>query len=597
MTTEFRLPDLAEGVAEGEVVAWHVAEGDRVEEDDVLAEVETDKALVEVPSPYAGVVVERCAAAGEVVPVGEVLVRFESDDAVAGEPAEKDEAETGDDGETTGDAESDRTEAGDAGDGRTRPVPAPPSVRRLAREVGVDLAAVDGSGPGGRVTRTDVERAARDQRERAAGGERRRREPGGTDDRAARDQRERAAGGERDEDGERVPAGEGSDTAEPTATERSDPDTGGPRDRTLATPATRRVADELGVDLDRVPASEEREGEAYVTEADVRAYAERGAEHVARTEGPGHETEGGDDGEPPEARERGGAPATEAEPAAGDDRRTTEATAAAVEAAAAALEEEVTRPGASDHGEAGGPDERTTPAPPSAAGDVSGERVPYRGVRRTIGERLAESARTVPHATHHDSVDARRLVEVREALNAETDVRLTYTAFVVRAVVSGLAAYPALNAQLNEEAEEIVYRDEYNVGVAVATEAGLMVPVVENADELGVEGLAERIADLAARARDRALAVDELRGGTFTVSNVGAVGGEYATPIVNHPEVAVLALGAIRERPRVVDGEVVARPTLPLSLSIDHRVVDGAVAAAFTNHVMERLREPARVLL
>ena len=572
MTTEFRLPDLAEGVAEGEVVAWHVAEGDRVEEDDVLAEVETDKALVEVPSPYAGVVVERCAAAGEVVPVGEVLVRFESDDAVAGEPAEKDEAETGDDGETTGDAESDRTEAGDAGDGRTRPVPAPPSVRRLAREVGVDLAAVDGSGPGGRVTRTDVERAARDQRERAAGGE-------------------------RDEDGERVPAGEGSDTAEPTATERSDPDTGGPRDRTLATPATRRVADELGVDLDRVPASEEREGEAYVTEADVRAYAERGAEHVARTEGPGHETEGGDDGEPPEARERGGAPATEAEPAAGDDRRTTEATAAAVEAAAAALEEEVTRPGASDHGEAGGPDERTTPAPPSAAGDVSGERVPYRGVRRTIGERLAESARTVPHATHHDSVDARRLVEVREALNAETDVRLTYTTFVVRAVVSGLAAYPALNAQLNEEAEEIVYRDEYNVGVAVATEAGLMVPVVENADELGVEGLAERIADLAARARDRALAVDELRGGTFTVSNVGAVGGEYATPIVNHPEVAVLALGAIRERPRVVDGEVVARPTLPLSLSIDHRVVDGAVAAAFTNHVMERLREPARVLL
>ena len=622
MTTEFRLPDLAEGVAEGEVVAWHVAEGDRVEEDDVLAEVETDKALVEVPSPYAGVVVERCAAAGEVVPVGEVLVRFESDDAVAGEPAEKDEAETGDDGETTGDAESDRTEAGDAGDGRTRPVPAPPSVRRLAREVGVDLAAVDGSGPGGRVTRTDVDRAARDQRERAARGERRRREPGGTDDRAARDHQERAAGGERDEDGERVPAGEGSDTAEPTATERSDPDTGGPRDRTLATPATRRVADELGVDLDRVPASEEREGEAYVTEADVRAYAERGAEHVARTEGPGHEaeggddgeppearehvartegpgheTEGGDDGEPPEARERGGAPATEAEPAAGDDRRTTEATAAAVEAAAAALEEEVTRPGASDHGEAGGPDERTTPAPPSAAGDVSGERVPYRGVRRTIGERLAESARTVPHATHHDSVDARRLVEVREALNAETDVRLTYTTFVVRAVVSGLAAYPALNAQLNEEAEEIVYRDEYNVGVAVATEAGLMVPVVENADELGVEGLAERIADLAARARDRALAVDELRGGTFTVSNVGAVGGEYATPIVNHPEVAVLALGAIRERPRVVDGEVVARPTLPLSLSIDHRVVDGAVAAAFTNHVMERLREPARVLL
>lgn len=556
MTTEFRLPDLAEGVAEGEVAAWHVAEGDRVEEDDVLAEVETDKALVEVPSPYAGVVVERCAVAGEVVPVGEVLVRFESDDAVAAGPAEEDEAETGDDTETNGDAESDCAEAGDAGGGRTRPVPAPPSVRRLAREAGVDLAAVDGSGQGGRVTRTDVERAARDQRERAAEGE-------------------------RDEDSERVPRGERADTTEPKATERLGPDTGEPRDRTLATPATRRVADELGVDLDRVPASEEREGEAYVTKADVRAYAERGAERGA---GP---RDGG--GEAADVGNR--------EPAAEDDRRTTEATAAAVEAAAAALEEEVVRPGESDHGETGGPDERTTPAPPSAAGDISGERVPYRGVRRTIGERLARSARTVPHATHHDSVDARRLVEVREALNAETDVRLTYTAFVVRAVVSGLAAYPALNAQLDEENEEIVYRDEYNVGVAVATEAGLMVPVVEDADELGVEELAERIADLAARARDRALAVEELRGGSFTVSNVGAVGGEYAIPIVNHPEVAVLALGAIRERPRVVDGEVVARPTLPLSLSIDHRVVDGAVAAAFTNHVMERLREPARVLL
>jgi pyruvate dehydrogenase E2 component (dihydrolipoamide acetyltransferase) len=510
MRREFRLPDLAEGVAEGEVVVWRVAAGDRVAEDDVIAEVETDKALVEVPSPYAGVVTELCAAEGEVVPVGEVLARFEVD--------EDDAVET----------------PADAGDGRPdpdRPVPAPPSVRRLAREAGVDLAAVEGSGPGGRVTREDVERAREDRPAAEPS------EPGEADGRPE------GRGG-----GETTPGRAGAGGAVE------------PRDRTLATPATRRVAGELGVDLDRVPASEEREGEAYVTEADVREFAE----------GAGRERD---------ERSAGGDP----------DRRTTEATAAAVEAAAAALGEREESAGAP----ADGPDERPAPA----AGDVSGERVPYRGVRRSVGERLARSKRTVPHATHHDSVDVRRLVEVREALNAETDADLTYTAFVVRAVVAGLAAYPALNARLDEKREEIVYRDEYNVGVAVATEAGLMVPVVEDADTLGLAALAERIADLAARARDRSLAVEELRGGSFTVSNVGAVGGEYATPIVNHPEVAVLALGAVRERPRVVDGEVVARPTLPLSLSIDHRVVDGAVAAAFTNHVMERLREPARLLL
>jgi pyruvate dehydrogenase E2 component (dihydrolipoamide acetyltransferase) len=558
VTVDFHLPDLAEGVAEGELVAWRVAEGDRVAEDDVIAEVETDKALVEVPSPHAGVVTELCAAEGDIVPVGEVLVRFEVDEAGAGNAADATDESSSDDGA-----------ADDVGDGHAdpdRPVPAPPSVRRLAREAGVDLATVEGSGPGGRVTREDVERVARRD---APGRETKR--PGGSEESDPVDAPEEGGAGA--EPGE-------TDTAPgPTAVEA--------RDRTLATPATRRVADELGIDLDRVPASEEREGEAYVTTADVRAYAKRGTE---RSEGP---RDGGDTA----ADVRSSGSATTAEREAEPERRTTEATTAAVEAAAAALREDISGPDGPDHEAVGGPEERTTAAPPSAAGDVSGERVPYRGVRRTIGDRLARSARTVPHATHHDSVDVRRLVEVRESLNDATDVDLTYTAFVVRAVVSGLAAYPALNAQLDEEAEEIVYRDEYNIGVAVATEAGLMVPVVEDADEKGLEELAATVTDLAARARDRALAVEELRGGTFTVSNVGAIGGEYATPIVNHPEVAVLALGAIRERPRVIDGAVVPRPTLPLSLSIDHRVVDGAVAAAFTNHVMERLREPARLLL
>jgi pyruvate dehydrogenase E2 component (dihydrolipoamide acetyltransferase) len=516
---EFRLPDLGEGVAEGEVVAWRVAEGDRVAEDDVLAEVETDKALVEVPSPRAGVVAELCAAEGDVLPVGEALVRIETGDGApaTGRPAAVD---------------TDEPEA----DTPDRPVPAPPSVRRLARERGVDLAAVEGSGPGGRVTAADVERAPRGE--------------------AAGDESPSAADGATGAERARAAADPG-DGATPDAVE--------PRERTLATPATRRVADELGVDLDRVPASETREGEAYVTEADVRA-------HAARATGP------------------------EPDRSSGGERRTTEAAAAAVEAAAAALGERMEAADAADTTD-GGERARADAGAEASSGDLSGERVPYRGVRRSVGERMARSKRTVPHATHHDSVDVSRLVEVREALSDELDVRLTYTAFVVRAVVDGLRAFPSLNARLDEEREEIVHRDEYNVGVAVATDAGLIVPVVSDADERDLPGLARTVADLAERARDRSVTVEELRGGTFTVSNVGAFGGEYATPIVNHPETAVLALGAVRERPRVVDGEVVARPTLPLSLSIDHRVVDGATAAQFTNHVMERLREPARLLV
>ncbi|ESS06370.1 MAG: pyruvate/2-oxoglutarate dehydrogenase complex, dihydrolipoamide acyltransferase (E2) component [uncultured archaeon A07HB70] len=536
---EFRLPDLGEGVADGEVVAWHVEPGSRVAEDDILAEVETDKALVEVPSPHDGVVTELCADEGEFLSVGSVLVRIETDG---------DGGETAASGASTAAAPDDPepTEHRAAGSSGLR-IPAPPSVRRLARERGVDLAGVDGSGSGGRVTAADVERAAG-----GAGGDE-------ADSRATADAAqptEPASAG-----GQASPGDPGGTSDDPPA-ERDDGSV--PRERTLATPATRHLADERGVDIDRVRASETRDGEAYVTAAAVRAHAE-GADDTAPADvGTERETE---PAAPTPVEERDAAPSSGA--------GTTEAAAAAVEAAAATLDTED-----------GGP-----------AGDVSGERVPYRGVRRSVGERMARSARTVPHATHHDSVDATRLAEVRGALADAVDAPLTYTAFVVRAVVDGLVEYPSLNARLDEDREEIVYRDEYNVGVAVATEAGLVVPVVEDADELDVPALAARVDDLASRARDRAVDASELRGGTFTVSNVGTVGGEYATPIVNHPEVAVLALGAVRERPRVVEGGVVARHTLPLSLSIDHRVVDGAEAAAFTNRVMERLREPARLLL
>jgi pyruvate dehydrogenase E2 component (dihydrolipoamide acetyltransferase) len=227
-------------------------------------------------------------------------------------------------------------------------------------------------------------------------------------------------------------------------------------------------------------------------------------------------------------------------------------------------------------------------------------REPYRGVRRTIGDQMAESAFTIPHVTHHDRAVVPSLVEAREAMKSraeERGIRLTYVPFVLKAVLAGLREYPVLNTSLDQENDEVVYKHYYNLGVATATEAGLMVPVVENVDEKDILQLASEVNELTEKARERSISREEMQGGTFTITNFGAIGGEYATPIINHPETAILGLGAIEQRPVVVDGEVEARHTLPLSLSIDHRVIDGAEAAAFVNTVIEYLETPSLLML
>jgi pyruvate dehydrogenase E2 component (dihydrolipoamide acetyltransferase) len=235
-------------------------------------------------------------------------------------------------------------------------------------------------------------------------------------------------------------------------------------------------------------------------------------------------------------------------------------------------------------------------------------------MRRTIGEQMAESKYTAPHVTHHDSVEVSQLATVRRTLNEELadDVSLTYLPFVMKAVVEALKDHPEMNATLDEDAEEIVQKRYYNIGVGTATDAGLMVPVVRDVDQKGVAQLAREVADLVDRARSREISPEEMQGGTFTITNFGAIGGEHATPIINYPEAAILGLGTIEKRPVVVEGEahdaadsangdavsdVVARETLPLSLSVDHRLIDGAIAASFTNQVKRSLHEPARMLV
>ncbi len=555
---EFKLPDVGEGVAEGELVNWLVAPGDRVEEGQPVAEVETDKALVEVPSRYDGVVEELFAEPGQIVPVGDVIISFrvdeedeEGSEAAESEPAEATAETAGPEAEASAEpAASDPDAAPDAEPetpaGRTF---APPSARRLARELGVDIADVDGSAPSGRVSEADVRAHAEGDADGSS-----------ESDSAAPEPKPTPTPTDLGSDGRTSAVskrGEAGAATDPTgSTSSASPEPAG-RDTTLATPATRKVARELDVDLDDVPTDETRDGEAFVTEADVRAYAEAL--------------------EAPEPAE------TAPEPEPVDTTATADAGGAG---AASGTTADATSDGAAA-------------AAASASGDAVDETVPYRGVRRTIGKQMERSKFTAPHVTHHDTAAVDALVEARERLKPaaeERGVSLTYMPFVMKAIVAGLKEHPYLNSELREDDEEIVLKREYNIGIAVATDAGLMVPVVEDVDEKGLFELASEVRDLATRARDRQLSPDEMKGGTFTITNFGAIGGEYATPIINYPETAILGLGAIEERPVVRDGEVVAAPTLPLSLSIDHRVIDGAIAAEFANTVMDRLETPLLLL-
>ncbi|WP_049929206.1 2-oxo acid dehydrogenase subunit E2 [Halopiger goleimassiliensis] len=537
---EFELPDVGEGVAEGELVSWLVEVGDTVSEDQPVAEVETDKALVEVPAPVNGTVAELHYEEGDVIPVGEVFVTFE----VAGEPSDSsEEGQTESEAQVAGHSagvdapeEARGDDAGDPGatgaETETVDTPqdrvfAPPRVRRLAREEGIDLATVEGSGPGGRITAADV---------RAAAGT----EPATT------------ASGTTDAE----PAESGADSSDGTAASSAEPtaDSGtvsggstastdlesADRERTLAAPATRRIAQEEGVDLDAVPAVEQRDGEAFVTPEAVREYAEA-------------------------------------------QQRAQEADREALEAG---------QPVGESKGTEFEPGERE-------------RREPFRGVRKRIAEAMVESKYTAPHVTHHDEVDVTDLVETRERLKSraeEQGIRLTYMPFITKAVVAALQEFPEMNAVIDEENEEIVYRDYYNIGVATATDVGLMVPVLENADRKGLLQLASETNELVEKARERTISPDELQGSTFTITNVGGIGGEYATPILNYPESGILAIGEIKRKPRVVTDEhgeesIEPRSVMTLSLSFDHRLIDGAVGARFTNAVMEYLENPDLLLL
>ncbi len=434
----FLLPDLGEGVAEAELITWKVSPGDDVAEHQTLAEMETDKAMVEVPSPWSGTIKELNGAAGDIIQVGAILVTYD----IAG--------------------------GGEA--------PAPMSAEAASPEAGRE----DAGTVVGNVSETLS-----------------------------------------------MPASfaRSSEPAEDSAS-------GG---RALATPSVRRIARDLDIDINSVAGSG-RGGR--VTASDVQAHA--------------------------------GAPAAPAAPQPAAPVAPAPITPADNDVAIA------TRVNLPIEGVA--------------------ERIPFRGIRRKTAQALQHSVQTTVHFTVVDEADVTELERRRQGFEELLGRRMSLLPFVMSAVCKALRAHPAINSTVDDFVEEIQIRSVVNLGCAVDTDHGLMVPVIKDADELSVVQMADRISEIARGCKDRSIDREDLSGGTFTVSNVGSYGGMFATPIINYPEVAILGVGRAKERVLTRNGAFYAGLVLPLSLSCDHRIVDGAEGARFLNTIVAHLESPEKFL-
>jgi pyruvate dehydrogenase E2 component (dihydrolipoamide acetyltransferase) len=436
---EFKLPDIGEGVAEGEVVSWLVQPGDDVAENQEMVEVMTDKATVTIGAPQAGKVSELRFKVGDTVPVGQVLIVLEVGGAVAQAPAVA-----------------------------AAPAPAP------SAPVASPPAPVKSEGP--------VASAVGDIRETLPG-------------------------------------------MSPAVARSSDYYA----DKPLAAPATRKLARELGIDLRRVEPS----GSAgRVTREDVE-------------------------------RSVNGAPAAAS------------AVAPAVEAPAA----------------------KPASAPSRQAAD---ERQPIRGLRKRIFENMARSKHTAAHFHYIDEVDVAAIVGLKDRARPYAEkagVKLTFLPFIVKAVVAALKRHPRLNSNVDEAAMELVLRKTYDIGIATSTDAGLMVPVVRGCDRLSILEIASEIERVARAARDGKSQKEDLGGSSFTITSLGKLGGLFAPPIINYPEVAILGIHAIKKRPVVRGDQIVVGEIMNLSFSFDHRIIDGDVGANFAQEIISYLQEPDRLVV
>ena len=445
MAIEFKLPDLGENIASGDVVTVFVSEGDVVKPGQALLEVETDKAVIEVPCPPGGLITQVLVKKGDTVKVGQALVMLDAA-GTAGSAAKPASQPT---------VPAARPVAA--------PAPAAPTVAAAPVAVAAPVAAVAVALP---VASKPVAAVAEADESASA---------------AAVD-----------------PAG----------------------------PAVRRLARELGVDLGRVRGS----GPAgrIVREDVITAVRQAGGQGTSTRSRPTD------------------SPATQR-----DDW-----------------------------------------------GPVRREQLSR--MRKTIAANMVRSVSTIPHLTNFDDADVTELEHLRKASTQEytkSNIKLTALGFVIKAVSLSLRQHPIVNASIDIEKGELVYKDYVNIGLAVDTPRGLVVPVLRNCDEMSIPQIAQAVAETAEKAKNAQYGIEDLRGGTFTISNLGAIGGTYSTPIINWPEVAILLVGRSRKLPVVRDDRIESRLMMPLSLSYDHRVIDGAAAARFLKEVIGYLESPGRLLL
>lgn len=437
MSREFKLPDLGEGVAEGEIVKWLVHEGDSINEDQPMVEVMTDKATVQIPSPAKGKIGKIFAKEGQTAKVGDVLVALEETDGSArtpaSAPAPRNSIPTEAPTTTTPNAQSTRPQ----GVG----IIATPATRKLARDLNVKIESVVGTGPAGRITEDDVRKAS---------------------------------------------GGQGA-VAAPEQPKMQQPAT--PRPQVIAAVHTSTVTSSAPVPY---------------------------ASTVARS------------------------------------------------------------PGQME------------------------ERIPIHGIRRRIAEKMSKSLRTTAQVTHIDEVDFTQLIALRERAKPaaeQQNIKLTFMPFIMLAAVASLKEFPYFNASIDDEKQEIVLKHYYNIGFATDTPNGLIVPVVKDVDKKSIFQIASELGDLSEKARVGKIALDEIQGGTFTITNIGTLGGTMSTPIINTPEVAILGVHKIQKKPVVRDDQIVIRDISYVSLSFDHRIVDGADAARFTTKLISILENPGLLLM
>ncbi|WHY87930.1 dihydrolipoamide acetyltransferase family protein [Neobacillus novalis] len=442
MSFQFKMPDIGEGIHEGEIVKWFIKPGDKVQEDDVLCEIQNDKAVVEIPSPVEGTVIDVLIGEGTVATVGQVLVTFDA-------PGYEDLQFKGD----HGDEEPKQEEKAAA------PTPSPAVQETKPAAVAPQQAAA----------------------------------------------------------------------VQPQA--EVDPNR-----RVIAMPSVRKYARDKGVEIALVAGSGKN---GRIVKADIDTFLTGGAQTTA-------------------------APQAATEPAP----------------------------------------EVVNNAAPKAAPIPQGEypetREKMSGIRKAIAKAMVNSKHTAPHVTLMDEIDVTKLVTHRKKFKevaAAKGIKLTFLPYIVKALTSALREFPALNTSLDDATSEIIHKHYYNIGIAADTEKGLLVPVVKDADRKSVFSISNEINELAGKAREGKLAPNEMKGASCTISNIGSAGGQWFTPVINHPEVAILGVGRIAEKPIVRDGEIVAAPVLALSLSFDHRMIDGATAQNALNHIKRLLNDPELLLM